>query len=380
MNIVYIVLGIDSAFSSQVVGLLSQLSQSEKIHSIHLCIGLRKNELFPNIEINSKINIHIFRKYPDYPILIWNTIKELHKTLSLIQLDENTIIHTRNEMTGWVTYKALAKLKNAQSKLYVDVRGSIKEEISSFFPGSQISKFFKLILLNKIVDIYHTANSINTVSKSLKDYLVRQFEIEQLKFSTIPCLANKNFLYNIEGREEIRKKYGIEQNDIVIVFASGGINLWQNVNETVVPLAKKGVKVLNLSKHVIDHPNVISSYISYNEMPKYLSAADIGIIFREQHIVNEVASPIKFAEYLACGLPVVANDGVEQIVDVVQTYGVGTIINNIDELDEKRINNLRKINRQHIASIGQRLYSVHGIASSYISQYKKILRNDCHGQ
>lgn len=376
-KLVYIVSGIDSAFNSQVVAYLNFISNIEFFENIYLCVGINSVQNIDSLPLlNAKVDLLTFRKYPDYPLIVRRTIYELKKVLQTIPIDENTIVHTRNEMTGWIAYQALKTFKHQIPKIYVDVRGSVKEEIFDFFNGSQIAKILKAILLKQVAQVYEKADAINVVSKELKNYLVNLYGVASSKISVIPCIANDNFVYDIKNRQTIRQKYGINDNEIVVVFASGGINLWQNADETIISFAGKGIKVLNLSKHIISHPNVISSYVPYNEMPKYLSAADIGIIFREQHIVNRVASPIKFAEYLACGLPVISNDGVEQIVDVVQTYGVGTIVTNLDELDEKIINDLRKINRQNIASIGQRLYGIQSNASLYISQYKILLKGE----
>lgn len=375
MHLIYIVSGIDSAFSSQVIALLNELSKCEEIISIDLCLGLRKGASQPVFDVESKVRVSTFRRFPDYPFLIDLSAKNLSKLLQTLGVNDETIIHTRNELTGWLAQKALFML-NQQAKLLVDVRGTVKEELEDFFNGSRLVKKLKLYMMRQVSEVYHRSAAINTVSEALKNYLIDEFSAQESKIFTIPCSANNTFIYDIHQREAIRSQYGIDEHDMVVVFASGGANLWQKTDETVLSLAEKGYTVLNLSKHSIDHPKIISIFVHYSDMPKYLSAADIGIIIREHHIVNKVASPIKFAEYLACGLPVIANDGVEQIVDVVQTYDVGTIVNNIDELDEKIIDDLRKISRQHIASVGQRLYGINTIASLYISQYKRLLKDD----
>lgn len=44
-----------------------------------------------------------------------------------------------------------------------------------------------------------------------------------------------------------------------------------------------------------------------DEVPRYLAAADVGIAFRTPSFSMQAVSPIKIAEYLLCGLPVVGN-------------------------------------------------------------------------
>jgi len=38
-------------------------------------------------------------------------------------------------------------------------------------------------------------------------------------------------------------------------------------------------------------------------VPKFLQAADMGILLRKKDPLNEVAAPTKFAEYMMTGLP-----------------------------------------------------------------------------
>ena len=54
----------------------------------------------------------------------------------------------------------------------------------------------------------------------------------------------------------------------------------------------------------------------HDEVPVYLSAADIGISFIRPAPSKVASSPTKIAEYLACGLPVVINGGVGDLDDL----------------------------------------------------------------
>ena len=68
--------------------------------------------------------------------------------------------------------------------------------------------------------------------------------------------------------------------------------------------------------------------VSPAEMPAYLAASDIGIVFLNQtSFTQAVASPIKFGEYLACGLPVIINPGIGDTARIIQEYRAGWVIN-----------------------------------------------------
>jgi glycosyltransferase involved in cell wall biosynthesis len=61
---------------------------------------------------------------------------------------------------------------------------------------------------------------------------------------------------------------------------------------------------------------VIVLAASPNDVPSYLSAADGAIAFVRPCPSKSASSPTKIAEYLACGLPVVANDGVGDLSEL----------------------------------------------------------------
>ena len=71
-----------------------------------------------------------------------------------------------------------------------------------------------------------------------------------------------------------------------------------------------------------------------------LSAADFGLLLRENNIVNNVASPTKFAEYLMAGLPVIISNGIGDFSYFVRFKNVGICIDShidkgIELLDKK---------------------------------------------
>ncbi len=52
---------------------------------------------------------------------------------------------------------------------------------------------------------------------------------------------------------------------------------------------------------------------NFEQMNAIYNAADFGILLRHANKVNAVASPTKFGEYSATGLPVLSNGAVEQV-------------------------------------------------------------------
>ena len=89
-------------------------------------------------------------------------------------------------------------------------------------------------------------------------------------------------------------------------------------------------------------------------MPGYLSAADLGVMFREKDIVNEVAAPIKASEYLCCGLPILTNTLVEFTQDFVERTGFGIVVNETETLTAETVTGLVKEDSERISSYSRR--------------------------
>ena len=71
------------------------------------------------------------------------------------------------------------------------------------------------------------------------------------------------------------------------------------------------------------------------EVPFYLNAADWALLVLADYLSGETATPrddyvfpIKFAEYLALGLPIFTHPSNRGMREIIQSYGVGTVLDN----------------------------------------------------
>lgn len=62
-----------------------------------------------------------------------------------------------------------------------------------------------------------------------------------------------------------------------------------------------------------------------------LCAAEVGLCFVRPTGAKVASCPTKLAEYLACGLPVVATDGVGDVSNILQSNRVGVVVRHDDE-------------------------------------------------
>ncbi|TAM48841.1 MAG: hypothetical protein EPN57_26800 [Paraburkholderia sp.] len=116
-----------------------------------------------------------------------------------------------------------------------------------------------------------------------------------------------------------RHNYGIADDEIVLVY-SGGTQTYQRLPAIAGFVAALGAHIAQLRFIVFTADpnsarqqlgtlagNTIVASVAPSELHAHLRIADFGIIFRDDHVINRVASPTKIWEYLLSGLHVICN-------------------------------------------------------------------------
>ena len=365
--------GIGSVFDSQVLTLLKAINEKNSFKKIYLFLGISTKYEEDEIQkrnIPGEIELIIVKMYPNYPFFNFMIRRGLQKLIKKINLNLNNVIfHTRGEVMAWHLSKTLdvKYLKN----VIPDIRGAGVEEIKEFSNLGFFKKALKIYNYNSAFINLNKFYQLSAVSICLKEFLIHKYKIGSVNIRITPSLAGPNFLFDQLQRTKVRNELNLSNDDILVVFSSGGTANWQN-NEVVKILAEKELKVLNLSKSKIEFKNVINKFVSYSDVPYYLNAADVAIIWRDMSIVNKVASPVKFSEYVCCGLPVIANDSVDLINEYIKKHSCGILVNSLDDIDINSLNQLKQIDRQAIAETGLSNFGIDKIIDQYSQIYEAI--------
>ncbi len=227
-------------------------------------------------------------------------------------------------------------------KIVVDGRSALTAEIGEYdvFPvdylRSNIHRIESYAINNSDFRI--------AVSNQLVKYWEQNFKYVKGKEVVIPCTLDNKFFsddtFNLSERTElIKRELGIRQTDIILVYA-GSAAPWQSfelMEKILSPLLEKDerIKVLFLSKENIDnkyfkqkYPNrVFIKWLEHKDVLSYLHCCDYGLLLREQSYTNKVASPVKFAEYLYAGLPVLITENLGDFSKYVVENDCGFIVN-----------------------------------------------------
>lgn len=224
-----------------------------------------------------------------------------------------------------------------------------------------------------------------SVSEQLISYWKKEYNYQNDKHVVIPCTLNRSFETVKISEESIthsRKKLGINKEDIVFVY-SGSLAGWQSFDilyKFIQPILKnssnnKLVFLSSLDKHITELENefpgkIICKKVSPSEVPELLIAGDYGLLIREESITNLVASPVKYAEYLACGLKVVISNQLGDYTNFTKKNNLGVLYTDFTTPE--------KISLQQKQTI-KLMALTHFTKKSYLKMYEKVI-NSTHSK
>jgi glycosyltransferase involved in cell wall biosynthesis len=110
-----------------------------------------------------------------------------------------------------------------------------------------------------------------------------------------------------------------------------------------------------------------------SDVPRYVRACDAGFAFREPSLSQRAVCPIKVAEYLLCGVPVLSNRGVGDLERQLTDSTVGLLAadlspKSLDELTERFVSSVwpqRESARARARALGLEHYSLDACANGY---------------
>jgi hypothetical protein len=190
------------------------------------------------------------------------------------------------------------------------------------------------------------AKVISTGTDAMIETLKKQ-KNKAFYFKITSVVDESKFYFSKKDRNEIRQKLNISEDKKVFIYPGKFGDLYydeeiiqlysfisKHIENTffIILSFSDNKKIKNqLRKNSISEENYFLGQIAYDDMPKYLSAADFGINGIPPTPAQRYRSPIKTGEFLCCGIPYIVCNGISEDDKVAEKENVGVVVENFSE-------------------------------------------------
>jgi glycosyltransferase involved in cell wall biosynthesis len=253
------------------------------------------------------------------------------------------------------------KFSRRRPKLLFDIRGFIPEEYTDagIWPeGGLLYRVAKrverwlmreadgfVVLTERAKEILSLSSLSGLSSPESEDAENPKSQIPNPKsVAVIPCCVDLETRFGGDRetlRREFRERLGVGERTVIThVGALGGLYLTDLLADLLAVARERegGVFALFLTQ---SDPQLVEpllnergfeaneyfiAKVAPEDVEGYLYASDIGLSFVKATYATASRSPTKIPEYLACGLPIIANSGVGDVDDLIVGRGVGALV------------------------------------------------------
>lgn len=377
MKIFYV---LDHNLSKQVAGTFHVKEVTENLHLLGCDVTLFIPEYgAENYETTVKkvvvptTQVRLLRVFLFYtlvvPYLLFHTIKE------------KPDIYYIREMYISFTVQFLAKLIGIPQ--VIECNGVPSEEVKDL-GGS----FWAYKLSHKFQEInIRMADKVITVTGQLRKLLSTRYHTSPEKIIVVRNGANTD-LFKPISKAKAQKELELDEKFSYACFVSS-FYPYHGVSELIhsakIVLAKNPkIKFLMVgdgndrkqSENLVQELGISENFIftgsmTHERVPLYISASDFAICFIRTTQKDDLYSPLKLYEYLACGVPVLASAGIEcgQFVESIEA-GISVELDNFEEISEGILEILEKDLAEKFRTNGRNYIGKNG---SWQSVAKKVL-------
>lgn len=247
-----------------------------------------------------------------------------------------TVVHGRASVSSAI---AAVAAKLAGTRLFVDADGPLSQEYVDAGVWKEGSIGHRITAWGERKSI-ELADVVAVLTKH------RRAEVSEWLTDTpvhiLPCAVDLERFRPLPGRrDQLRRDLGLAGTVFIYVGKAGGwydaegmVEFLAAAKEVFQPLTLLVLTRENASRFaelcVQAGINFVTRAAEPSEVPKYLSAADVGLCFRHRFPSQLSCSPIKSAEYLGCGLPVVSTSGCGDYDVLIEAERVGIVVRSSD--------------------------------------------------
>ena len=346
MNILYITYDglLEPLGQSQILAYQEKLSEQFNIvlFSYEKPSDLKNKDLFLQIKkrISQSSMKWIFRKYHKSPSLIstfYDLVIGIIHCSYLLWKHDIKVIHARSYPPALI---ALVLKKLFGIKFIFDMRGFWADERIDgeiWKNDSAIFKATKKLEKSFLINADHTVSLTYAAVNEIKKF--PYIEVDTLPFSVISTCVDLDAF--------APKSINILAENFVLGYL-GTVGTWYLFEETVrafkILLTERPnskILIINRGEHnyilntlkkfkvSMDSIELISA--NHKDVPSLIKKMHATVFFLKPFFSKQAAAPTKLGEFLASGVPVLTNEGVGDMANIIKENRVGIAINNFNE-------------------------------------------------
>jgi glycosyltransferase involved in cell wall biosynthesis len=293
-----------------------------------------------------------YHKKPPAFSTIYDVIQLYKKAKKLHSQSAFDMVHTRPGIPALVGLKMKTrfgiKFLNDIRELYADSRadGHIWNLENFFY--KKIYRFFKQqesAAVTKSDGIVCLTYAAEKIIKSWPEYKL------SIPLQVIPCSVDLNlfnpFHFDEEFKKRLRADLHIKENEFIVSYL-GSVGSWYLIDEMIrffkiISDHNKNAKFLFISpnakaellrlanKFKLDEKKIIVKKATRKEVPALLSLSKFAVFFIKPSYSKQSSSPTKHGEIMAMGIPVITNQGVGDVEEIVTKYDSGVVLKELND-------------------------------------------------
>ena len=336
-----------------------------------------------------------YHQKPSLPATVYDVAQGVRAAQRLVRRNKIEIVHARSHIPATI---ALVLKRRYGLKMIFDLRGLLAEEYVDAGHWRRGSVPYRL---TKKIErrAFAAADGIVTLTEKIWPIIKAWDGLRNrdVLHEVVPCCADLE-LFKFSSEDRVRRRSELGLQDRFVVVYSGSIDGWYLTERMADFFAQlltshpgahflwltptKHDRIRNLmEQRQISRDSYTVLAVTTQEVPSYLSAADVGLAFIKPCFSKLASSPTKYAEYLACGLPVIINEGIGDSDGLISREQAGALISEFNQAEYGRavfavdalLSDAQKT-RARMRDIAERLFDVRTVGMQrYARLYEAVL-------
>ena len=328
-----------------------------------------------------------YHKRPSLPATLFDILAGSVRATRIVKRHGIGILHARSDVPAAIG-AVVKKLTGA--KLIFDIRGLLADEYAESANWRRDGVLYRLTKRVERI-LIRSADAFVVLTQRVEREL---FANETRPLAVIPCCVElSRFSVSAAERERIRESLGVRDRNVIVYAGSLGtgylppemaafLSVAKAIDERVFALILTQSDPEILTRHLDDlgftRNDYRALYVQPEALPSYLAAADVALSMILPSYSRIAASPTKFAEYLAAGLPVVSTRGIGDLDRLIAEEEVGVLLDGLDEDSyRKAFEMIQRLSndvdlKRRCAAVASREYDLHAIGGA---RYARLYRS-----